>query len=186
MTIDVGKEVVTLKRQTVARLRDRYAEVFGEATTTGNKTWLVRRIAWRLQALAEGDPTERPKALSAEPARDAGLRIEVRPANDPSRALRYRVRGEPPASSHGRLVRFRIDLGQERPHRRTESLGELLGHEDGRHPLPALQQADVRPVKPGRGRQRLLRECGGQPLAADDAAELALQLVHGARGCRKW
>jgi hypothetical protein len=28
--------------------------MFGEATTTGNRTWLVRRIAWRIQALAEG------------------------------------------------------------------------------------------------------------------------------------
>jgi hypothetical protein len=55
MPIDVGREVAALKRLTAGRLRDRYAEVFGEATTTGNKTWLVRRIAWRLQALAEGD-----------------------------------------------------------------------------------------------------------------------------------
>jgi hypothetical protein len=54
MGIDVGKEVAALKRLAAGALRDRYAEVFGEATTTGNKTWLVRRIAWRLQALAEG------------------------------------------------------------------------------------------------------------------------------------
>jgi hypothetical protein len=33
----------------VSQLRERYAEVFGEVTTTGNRTWLPRRIAWRIQ-----------------------------------------------------------------------------------------------------------------------------------------
>ena len=54
MTINVGKEVAALKRLAAGALRVRYAEVFGEATTAGNMTWLVRRIAWRLQAFAEG------------------------------------------------------------------------------------------------------------------------------------
>jgi hypothetical protein len=75
MAIDVGKEVAALKRLTAGSLRDRYAEVFGEATATGNKTWLVRRIAWRLQALAEGDLSDRAKARAAELARDADLRV---------------------------------------------------------------------------------------------------------------
>jgi hypothetical protein len=75
MAIDVGREVAALKRLTAARLRDRYAEVFGEAATTGNKTWLVRRIAWRLQALAEGDLSERAKTRASELARDADLRV---------------------------------------------------------------------------------------------------------------
>ena len=38
MAIDVGREVAALKRLTAGRLRDGYAAVFGEATTTGNKT----------------------------------------------------------------------------------------------------------------------------------------------------
>jgi hypothetical protein len=75
MRIDVGKEVAALGRLTAGALRDKYAEVFGEATTTGNKTWLVRRIAWRLQALAEGDLSERAKARAGELARDADLRV---------------------------------------------------------------------------------------------------------------
>jgi hypothetical protein len=54
MRIDVGKEAAVLGRMTAGALRDRYAEVFGEFTTTGNETWLVGRIAWRLQPLAEG------------------------------------------------------------------------------------------------------------------------------------
>src|SRR5262245_52923779 len=60
---------------TPKELREKYAEVFGESTTTGNRTWLVRRIAWRLQALAEGDLSDRARARAAELARDADLRM---------------------------------------------------------------------------------------------------------------
>src|SRR5205823_4642646 len=43
-----------LQRLTIQQLRLRYAELFGEATSVNNRTWLVRRLAWRLQSLAEG------------------------------------------------------------------------------------------------------------------------------------
>jgi Protein of unknown function (DUF2924) len=62
MEVNVAREVAALQRMTPKQLREKYAEVFGEATGTGNRTWLVRRIAWRLQALAEGDLTERARA----------------------------------------------------------------------------------------------------------------------------
>src|SRR5215207_5195333 len=75
MANDVAKELAALQRLGVAALREKYAEVFGEATTTGNRPWLVRRIAWRIQALAEGDLSERAKQRAAELARDADLRI---------------------------------------------------------------------------------------------------------------
>jgi hypothetical protein len=39
---------------TVGELRREYAEVFGEPTRSFHKEFLVRRIAWRLQANAEG------------------------------------------------------------------------------------------------------------------------------------
>ena len=58
-----------------AALRSRYAELFGEAAHTGNKAWLVKRIAWRLQALAEGDLSERARHRAAELANDADLRL---------------------------------------------------------------------------------------------------------------
>jgi hypothetical protein len=90
MAIDVAKEVAALKRLTAGALRDRYAEEFGEATTTGNKTWLVRRIAWRLQALAEGDISERAKARAAELARDADLRV-IPPRETPERPVAERA-----------------------------------------------------------------------------------------------
>jgi Protein of unknown function (DUF2924) len=74
MQTNVGREIAALARMGVADLRAKYAAVFGEATATGNRTWLVRRIAWRIQALAEGDLSERARARAAELARDADLR----------------------------------------------------------------------------------------------------------------
>ena len=78
--LNVAREVAALQRMTVKQLRDRFAEVFGDSTTTGNKTWLVRRITWRLQVLAEGDLSERARARANELARDADLRIIPPPA----------------------------------------------------------------------------------------------------------
>jgi hypothetical protein len=75
MEINVPKELAALQRMSVSQLRERYAEVFGEATTTGNRTWLIRRIAWRIQANAEGDLSERARQRATELARDADLRI---------------------------------------------------------------------------------------------------------------
>ena len=52
----------------------RYAEVFGETTNTYHKDWLIKRIAYRMQALAEGDLSERARQRAAELANDADLR----------------------------------------------------------------------------------------------------------------
>lgn len=75
MGLDVAKEVAALERMAVQALRERYAAVFGEATVTKNRPWLVKRIAWRLQVIAEGDLSERAKARASELARDADLRV---------------------------------------------------------------------------------------------------------------
>jgi hypothetical protein len=75
MTLLIGAEVAALRRRTVRELRDRFTELFGQPARSGNKIWLIRRIAWRLQALAEGDLTERARQRAAELANDADLRI---------------------------------------------------------------------------------------------------------------
>jgi hypothetical protein len=75
MKIDLDQEVSRLKQATVGALRQRYAEVFGEYPRTGNKTWLLRRILWRLQALAEGDLSQRAQRQAALLANDADLRL---------------------------------------------------------------------------------------------------------------
>jgi hypothetical protein len=75
MTQNIEQEVASLQAMTGAELRVRYAEVFGEPARTGHKTWLIKRIAWRLQALAEGDLSERARRRAAELANDADLRL---------------------------------------------------------------------------------------------------------------
>jgi hypothetical protein len=73
--MNLDQELAALPRLTLADLRYRYAQVFGETTRVGNKAWLVKRIAWRLQALAEGDLSERARRRAAELAQDADLRL---------------------------------------------------------------------------------------------------------------
>jgi hypothetical protein len=73
--LNIVNEVATLERLTIGQLRQRFAELFGEATLASNRAWLVKRIAWRMQALAEGDLPERARRRAAELARDADLRL---------------------------------------------------------------------------------------------------------------
>jgi hypothetical protein len=75
MHVNVDKEVAALEAMTVAELRSRYAQVFGEESRVRQKTWLVRRIVWRLQALAEGGLSERARRRADELANDADLRL---------------------------------------------------------------------------------------------------------------
>jgi hypothetical protein len=80
--LNIAREVAALKRMAVGELRGRYVEVFGEATRSGNKDWLWKRIAWRMQANAEGGLTERARRRAEETANDADLRLR-RPPHRP-------------------------------------------------------------------------------------------------------
>ncbi len=102
MQLNVAREIAALERMTTDELRQRYAESFGEATTARNKVWLVKRIAWRLQARAEGGLTERAKARAAELADDADLRLNAPPMKAPPPAEPVAVR-ELPFASDDRL-----------------------------------------------------------------------------------
>jgi hypothetical protein len=95
MTADVGREVAALNRLSIGKLRERYAEAFGEPPASSNRAWLARRIAWRLQERAFGGLSERAKRRATELADDADLRVvpprvradvapvEEAPAHDP-------------------------------------------------------------------------------------------------------
>ena len=75
MVDDVKRQIAALERMSVGKLQRRYAEVFGEPARSGNRQWLFRRVAWRIQALAEGDLSERAHKRARELARDADLRV---------------------------------------------------------------------------------------------------------------
>ena len=75
--------IAALQRLTMQELRVRYAELFGETTAVKNRTWRLRRVAWRLQCLAEGDLSERARQRAAALASDADLRTTVPRVNEP-------------------------------------------------------------------------------------------------------
>jgi Protein of unknown function (DUF2924) len=70
-------EIDELSRMPVSGLRQKYLEVFGEASRSNHKQFLFRRIAWRIQALAEGGLSERARRRALEIANDADLRIRA-------------------------------------------------------------------------------------------------------------
>lgn len=77
MALNIRREVSAMQRMTVKQLRERYKDVFGEACRSNHKQWLVKRIAWRLQANDEGDLSERALRRAAELANDADLRMKA-------------------------------------------------------------------------------------------------------------
>lgn len=86
---------------TVGRLRDRYFEVFGEETLSRHKHFLFRRIAWRIQANAEGGLSERARRRALEIADDSDLRIRapknfLKGALDEMRTVESRVAAADP------------------------------------------------------------------------------------------
>lgn len=100
--MNVGKVVVALKAMTAPELRAKYAEVFGEATKTRHKDYLLRKIAWRLQANAWGGLSERARQRALELAKNSDVRI-TEPRRSPEGGVRSpeedgRTRRAPPDS----------------------------------------------------------------------------------------
>jgi len=87
MNQEVHQEIEALRTQKTKALKARYRELFGEESRSSNQAHLFRRIAWRLQALAEGDLSLRALAegdlslrardRAAELASDVDLRLRA-------------------------------------------------------------------------------------------------------------
>lgn len=93
MTLNVTRELSALEQMTTRELRIKYEEVFQEACRSNHRTWLIRRILWRMQANAEGDLSERARQRAAEIANDSDLRVKAPPqpqptANPPAAAVK--------------------------------------------------------------------------------------------------
>jgi len=73
----VGMEIESLRNLKTSELRTRYRDVFGEASPSFNRAHLFRRIAWRLQAEAEQDLSERARRRAAQLANDSDLRLRA-------------------------------------------------------------------------------------------------------------
>jgi hypothetical protein len=71
----IAADIAALRSMTTGELKRKYIEVFGEASRSNNKEFLWKRIAWRLQELAEGGLSERARKRAEELADEADIRI---------------------------------------------------------------------------------------------------------------
>jgi hypothetical protein len=82
MTQNLAKELAKLETMSTADLKRKYAELIGDEARSGNRTWLIRRVAWRMQANQYGGLSERARQRAAELANESDLRLtppKVRP-----------------------------------------------------------------------------------------------------------
>jgi len=77
MSVSLEARIAALREMPANALRAQYRELFGEESRSGNRQFLFRRVAWRLQALAEGDLPERARNKALELANDADLRVQA-------------------------------------------------------------------------------------------------------------
>jgi len=75
MNETVAVEVARLEKMSVSQLTKRFEEIFGEQCRSRHRRYLIRRIAWRLQADAEGGLSQRARQRAEELANDAEVRV---------------------------------------------------------------------------------------------------------------
>ena len=75
----IPAQIAKLQTLKVDELRVEYERVFGEQARSRNKTWLWRRVAWRIQELAYGGLSERAKRRLEELMPDAELALRTPP-----------------------------------------------------------------------------------------------------------
>ncbi|HYM98029.1 MAG TPA: DUF2924 domain-containing protein [Candidatus Sulfotelmatobacter sp.] len=91
-------EIEKLRTLPVADLRIRYQELFGEETTSRNKDYLFKRIAYRLQEKKYGGLTPRARARAELLAEDAPIRRRLSAVTDAPEFVR-----QPPENRDRRL-----------------------------------------------------------------------------------
>jgi len=82
---NMAAELAEMRSMTMAQLRDKYRAVFDEPSHSRNKDYLRKKVAWRIQELAEGGLSERTR-----------LRLAEMDSSPPRR----RARGNGPSNGH--------------------------------------------------------------------------------------
>ena len=80
--LSIEAQIAALESMTPKQLREKYVEAWGEPTRSGNKRFMIKRIAWKIQANAEGDLPERVRKKALALARDSDIRTTA-PRNLP-------------------------------------------------------------------------------------------------------
>ena len=89
MNVELNQHIDELRHMSTAQLQLKYRELFGQTSHSNHKGYLFRRVAWRMQALAEGGLSERARQFAQEIATNADLRLcaPKRPAGTPPAAM---------------------------------------------------------------------------------------------------
>ena len=53
--MNIKAELAAMERMTTGELAERYTELTGQPARTRHRAYPIRKIAWRLQAKADGD-----------------------------------------------------------------------------------------------------------------------------------
>jgi len=69
------EQIDALQRMTTGELVERFGELHGYPCRTRHRAYLLRKIAWRLQANAEGDLSDRARKRASQLADDAEVRV---------------------------------------------------------------------------------------------------------------
>lgn len=77
MANSIAAQIRRLQGMSIPDLRDKYVELLGEETRSNNKDWLWKRIAFRIQEVAEGSLSERARRRAAELADESHLHRRV-------------------------------------------------------------------------------------------------------------
>ena len=117
--MNINIELRRLNGLRVSQLREEFERVSGEPARSNNRVFLVKRIAWRIQAAAEGGLTQRVREMAMRLAREQDLRMrpreEIHRAFEGLEAPASRGRELPPPGSvltrmyKGRRVEVRVE-----------------------------------------------------------------------------
>ena len=75
MDSQLDEDIDQLRHMTTAQLRLKYQDLFGLPSHSNHKNYLFRRLAWRLQALAQGGLSERARLYAQQITQEADLRL---------------------------------------------------------------------------------------------------------------
>jgi len=103
-------ELGGLDRLTMTQIRERYLERFPDEFGTPHRQYLLRRIAWRLQAAAYGGISDAALARALEIADEAELKGKPRPALVPIEPERQGTRKRPRTRQDVRLPPLGTEL----------------------------------------------------------------------------
>lgn len=83
---DIAGQLAALTEMTIGQLKEKYRELFGVPTRSRNKPYLQKKLAWRIQELAEGGLTNQARNQIETLASDAPLRWRASNGGGPNNA----------------------------------------------------------------------------------------------------